>query len=463
MQFRSHTQHLTIALAAFYSPLSRFWELLIGAMLAYIVLYKKDLASRWSNSSDAISIIGLSLFIIGVVWLAKSSLFPGWWALLPTLGAAFLIFAGPNAWVNRHILSNRILVWFGLISFPLYLWHWPLLSFARITQGEVSVELRFILVVASIGLAWLTYRFVESAIRKGGHNRMKVVALVLLMILVGYAGWGIYDREGLEFRYRKMIPLPTEMKHDFEKWEDKGMYPVGSCNPSFVFPKANICLQSSFKTSPDTVVWGDSHAFHAYWGVAKSLGKQGHNVELIGRGGCSFFQYRNDRECYKTFANQSKWIVGNKNIKTVIIIHRNYLSNQSSSEDLNDYTNTLSETLNQLIGEGKSVIYFMAVPELRFNPRMCIGTLPLGRSIALDKCNYLLNREQELQKTYKLMLDKVLEKYPTVKVFDPSSILCRNGKCGAVKDGLVMYTDDNHISESASYLQGEALLNFFKK
>ena len=111
----------TNPVAAFYSPLSRFWELLIGAILAYVVLYKKELVSRFTASSDFISIIGLSLFIVGIGMLKKTSLFPGWWALLPTLGGALLILAGPNGWVNNKILSSRVLVWFGLISFPLYL------------------------------------------------------------------------------------------------------------------------------------------------------------------------------------------------------------------------------------------------------------------------------------------------------------------------------------------------------
>lgn len=98
--------------------------------------------------------------------LTKSNLFPGWWALLPTLGGALLIFAGPQAWVNQKILSNRLLVWFGLISFPLYLWHWPLLSFARIIQGEVSTQLRIGLVVLSIGLSWLTYALLKAQCAK---------------------------------------------------------------------------------------------------------------------------------------------------------------------------------------------------------------------------------------------------------------------------------------------------------
>ncbi len=200
--------------AAFYSPLSRFWELLIGAILAYVVLYKNDLMSRWIKSSDAISVLGFGLFVVGVGLLAKDSLFPGWWALLPTCGGALILLAGPKAWVNQKILSNPVLVWFGFISFPLYLWHWPLLSFAHITQAEVSLPLRAGLVLISIGLAWLTYRFIETPIRKGGLNRLKVSALVFLILLVGYLGFNSYDRKGLEFRNRAFLRQVTTYQFD---------------------------------------------------------------------------------------------------------------------------------------------------------------------------------------------------------------------------------------------------------
>jgi peptidoglycan/LPS O-acetylase OafA/YrhL len=191
----------SLPIAAFYSPLSRFWELLIGAILAYVMLYRKDLVTRWSKQGVVISVIGLCLFILCVIFLTKSSIFPGWWALIPTLAGAALIFAGPHAWVNRTILSHPLFVWLGLISYPLYLWHWPLLSFARIVEGDVpSISIRILLVVLSLILAWLTYRFVERPLRFGRHRKATVAALVLLMTLVGFVGYNTYGRDGLDFR-----------------------------------------------------------------------------------------------------------------------------------------------------------------------------------------------------------------------------------------------------------------------
>ena len=151
------------AVATFYSPQTRFWELMIGSILAYIMINNQNLLVNLKQRyTDALSIFGIGLIIIGFIFITEKNYFPGWWALLPTLGTMLIISAGPGAWFNRMILSNRILVWFGLISYPLYLWHWPLLSFAHILEYQrPSFEIRFIAVLISILLAWLTYQFIE--------------------------------------------------------------------------------------------------------------------------------------------------------------------------------------------------------------------------------------------------------------------------------------------------------------
>jgi peptidoglycan/LPS O-acetylase OafA/YrhL len=195
--------------AAFYSPVTRFWELMVGAVLAYITLHKKAVLIQLGNSNifacchkaiggairnyranDWISFLGAAFLLIGVLQITKGSTFPGYWALLPVLGAALLIAAGDHAWINRFVLSTRFLVWIGLISFPLYLWHWPLLSFARIIEGEVpSYTIRMIAVIASIILAWVTFRLIELPIRLKKNSKVTAIALTLLICCIGYIGY----------------------------------------------------------------------------------------------------------------------------------------------------------------------------------------------------------------------------------------------------------------------------------
>ena len=151
--------------AAFYSPLSRVWELAAGALLAYGGLRRQPYRSSLRRELN--SVAGLLLIVAGLVLIHREKAFPGWWVLLPVLGACLCISAGPGAWLNKHLLGSRLFVWFGLISYPLYLWHWPLLAYVRVIEGTTPVRsIRIAAVAAAIALAWLTYRFVEQAVRR---------------------------------------------------------------------------------------------------------------------------------------------------------------------------------------------------------------------------------------------------------------------------------------------------------
>ena len=146
------------ATAAFYSPIDRFWELMAGGALAYAA---RDVrADAWWRTQTLVrhlcSVIGTTLIAIAIVRFDKAAVFPGWKVLLPVVGAALIIAAGPQAWLNRHVYSRRAAVWVGLISYPLYLWHWPLLSFSRLINGDPSTPIRIAIAAASIVLAALT-------------------------------------------------------------------------------------------------------------------------------------------------------------------------------------------------------------------------------------------------------------------------------------------------------------------
>lgn len=181
--------------ASFYSPQTRFFELLCGSLLAWMTLYKRAAVVSMQDVDgnflpNVLSFLGLLLLAYGFFRINKNFSFPGYWVIVPVGGAVLILSAGPNAWLNRTVLSNRIAVWFGLISFPIYLWHWPLLSFARIVEsGLPSLSVRIAAVLLAILLAWLTYVFVERPIRFGKHGWRKAFVLVVLMLGVGCIGY----------------------------------------------------------------------------------------------------------------------------------------------------------------------------------------------------------------------------------------------------------------------------------
>lgn len=256
-------------IAGFYSPLSRFWELLIGSILAYQHLNGQSL---FKSRQEHKSLFGAILIVIAIALLNSGSTFPGWWALLPTIGAYFIIDAGPTAWLNRRILSNQAFVWFGVISFPLYLWHWPLLSFLSITHsGNAAMELRAIAVIISIFLAWLTYRFVERPIRFGNYSHQKATVLCGLAISIGCIGLASYAAGGLPSRFPAEIRQIANYTYEFASDARATKCWLSAKQPYNGFNEA--CANESPGANSDSiVVWGDSHAARLYPGLAATLG-----------------------------------------------------------------------------------------------------------------------------------------------------------------------------------------------
>ena len=171
--------------ATFYLPAARIWELAAGGLLAWARLRRPHAMARGASLMGA---AGLALLALGLALIDPRRAFPGGWALLPVAGALLCMAAGPAAWTNRRLLAARPMVWFGLISYPLYLWHWPLLSFARIVEGDTpSRGLRAAAALGAVALAWLTWRFVEQAVRRGA-GRATAGALALAMAGVATLG-----------------------------------------------------------------------------------------------------------------------------------------------------------------------------------------------------------------------------------------------------------------------------------
>ena len=190
----------------FYLPVTRLWELSLGSIVAYVQIpgggggahssERVRASLHFFNSPrcrELQAALGVSLLGAAILCLSKYLQFPGWWAAIPTLGSFLLIAAGSRTWVNRVILGNRVMGFVGLISYPLYLWHWPLLSFQRIiSAGRIStVDLIATLALAFI-LAWLTYRFVERPIRSNRKRLKPSMMLVAGIALIGTIGYMSY-------------------------------------------------------------------------------------------------------------------------------------------------------------------------------------------------------------------------------------------------------------------------------
>jgi peptidoglycan/LPS O-acetylase OafA/YrhL len=246
---------------SFYSPISRAWELLAGGMVANrYVDHPEYEQQRFAQRDNLLATIGIVAIGGAAIGLNQSSLFPGIWALLPVLGAV-LIIVSPNSSVNRILLSNRPMVLIGLISYPLYLWHWPLLSYLAIARHGVPNFLEiWIAVIAAFVLAGLTFRFVEIPLRR---NRNAVPGLSFGLVTIGVAGMVTAIASGFGFRFppeiRDIALLPQQNNAGFR---DKCFLEA----PGAEFNSS--CIDQGEK--PLLFLWGDSTAAALYPGLRKA-------------------------------------------------------------------------------------------------------------------------------------------------------------------------------------------------
>ena len=246
---------------SFYSPTSRAWELLAGGIVASRYVDRPELEQQsFARRDNLLATIGIAAIVGAAFGLSKNSLFPGLYALLPVLGA-LLIIVSPNSVVNRILLSNRAMVLVGLISYPLYLWHWPLLSYLAIIRNGVPNFLEiWITIIVAVVLSWLTFRFVEIPLRR---KQGAVSRLAFGLMTIGVVGIVTAVASGFGFRFspeiRDIALLPQQNNAGFR---DKCF--LGGAGSRF----DSDCMEQGEKAL--LFLWGDSTAAALYPGLKKA-------------------------------------------------------------------------------------------------------------------------------------------------------------------------------------------------
>lgn len=471
------------ASGTFYSPLARCWELLAGSLLAWGTLQRKTsspekpsfFSTKWF--ANILSWIGLMLLLTGFWGIHRELRFPGCWALIPVLGAILLIGAGPSAWLNRCVLSNRVLVWIGLISYPLYLWHWPLLSFARVIQGETpSVVVRLGAVAIATVLAWATYRWVETPMRTSkGWPMGKRIVLLLLMLGIGVWGYITYKKEGFPGRssfaqisvHEKQVRRLTE--------DDPGSH--DKCMKTYNLSGYIRFCNLSVTNKPHIALIGDSHARSLYYGLAPVLERREEGLLNIGGRlflGVAVHPSNNDFEIkvYQGGIRATQFAVAEPSIDTVImasvgltaVLDRpNGVFQLLDHPEITDRTKiwefAMRKTVDAFVQVNKKVIFLIDNPEIDFDPRSCFQNRPLPfMHQPRTPCAIRTSKYLEHNKEYRRIVFSVLKDYPTVKVFDAPAYLCDETWCWVRQGGNILYRDKDHLSQAGADLLARELI-----
>jgi peptidoglycan/LPS O-acetylase OafA/YrhL len=430
--FQVHTNPVV----AFYSPINRGWELLLGALLAYQEVFQKDFATQLKlKYATWISSLGLCLIAFAVMAINPNDPYPGWIALLPTFGVVLLIFAGENSWVSKNILSTRILVWVGLISYPLYLWHWPLISFGQIvTQGKLSAVAIWLFIFLAFVLAYLSYRYVEKYLRYQSNKTAFV--LLLLMLIIGFLGWNVWTRDGLKLRE----------KHVINHYGGRPSETDQACLSMFQRYDPRFCRISNSNTKLERVLIGDSIAHNSYEGLAHSYQKEQMNFAMLGWPGMQPLLKQHPEEGYEINVSEKmnqliQDLANNPDIKMIFLTMR---QTQVSS----DFKKQLHRTIHYIAEHQKQVIFIYPPPSLSFEPLDCVG-LPPFRPVLNQPC---VMNESDIEEKYFQERKQLMSELELLKVttYDTYPNICRDKVCSIRSKDNLLYRNRAYLTTVGS-------------
>ncbi|MDD2767814.1 MAG: acyltransferase family protein [Methylococcus sp.] len=472
------------SVATFFLPFTRFWELLFGSTLAY-VHYRRP-AGAPNAFKELQAAAGLALIACAIGVLNKDKDFPGAWALLPTLGAVLLIGAGQGSWINRRLLASRPMVFIGVISYPLYLWHWLLLSFGLILRsGEPLHHRAAILVAAAFLLAWLTYRYIECPVRFGApaHQRFKLVSLWSLLACAGALGYGVFRFDGLPER-PMLADVRLKIDRDLPRLAADGYRGNGIAKALFQgeFKPGDDFFQLGDlpKDQPLTAVIGDSHGNMLYQGLATAAARP-ETILNLGRGSCLPFVgldtvKKNGKSagCQPFVGNAIDFVAQTPNIATVVVaaFYKQYLdggvtlhsaqaggSAQLTASEL--FSTGLANTLERLVRANKRVVLSLDNPDMdRTVMSACYSLLrPLLPRSPETGCQMARSRHDQDQALARRLIEEAAGRFPDkVQVLDPAAVLCDAQYCYAYhRNDLIYQFDGNHLTVKGAVLVAEEL------
>ena len=478
--------------AAFYLPFPRFWELMLGSLLAYGFNFPGSQSAypsrlgRWYAGRFGAGVwtphnvaagVGAVLILSAVFFFDSKIAFPGWWALVPTVGTCLIIAAGSGAWLNRTVLSNQAMVSIGLISYPLYLWHWVGLYFARvIANGEPSWGARWSTVGLSFFLAALTFRFVEFPVRTASRTAKPAFAAAFVMTVIAVVG---------ALAYRTWIPTRPSAE-----WQQIAAAQFDRRAPQSWDENRRLKPYYLGDTShTDILFFGDSHMESYYPRIRRVLEEFSpveRGVALSTGGGCpplpgvdrvdsspplgcaEFFDQTMDyarRMKFKKIVLGGYWSgyflgLNKGDIKGPVL----YASGDTrkvpialGTAQFEQVFQSLEAALVEFRKRGVQVYVVLPTPASKvFDPAALVARFDRFRLgvQAVPSGSYVEKSIFDKQLAPITDVFHELSRRTGIVLIDPAPYLCESAKCGNMKDGRPMYTDDHHLA--GAYVRNHA-------
>lgn len=459
----------------FYLPVTRAWELGAGALLAIWQDGKLRFQSGPSWKTDATGATGLAMVLVSVVRYNAGMRFPGYEAILPVLGSVLILMsAGGRA--NR-ILAIRPLVAIGLISYSLYLWHWPLLSFAEVMSSRPLRPITIVLLMTTaFAAATLSYFFVETPFRtKRAGKTSKVLLSYGFAILILTSLGGVFSiTRGLPWRYPKLYAI--ESRADLDRHHP--------CTSSGDYLRmSSQCVPPPSSTVPAMAVLGDSHAEAVAEGLRDFTAKSGWNLVTLTREACdpikgvrlwSAAGNAQADQCYRFNQSALQYVLTRPDIRVVLltgVLAAAYMPGSSRGDPVRPRDAMSALVLGQgfkneidaLESVGKHVILMEDVPSFPDDPVAGIRyqQIPLRRlfnRLFLSESPEIGNgTSEEISLTISTperlaaaQLEAIAAADSKIILIDPKKALCTADRCYYASATDLYYVDGQHLSRSGA-------------
>jgi peptidoglycan/LPS O-acetylase OafA/YrhL len=422
---------------AFYLLPARAWEMLIGGLLAL----PRFPVPTGPRVGLAASTLGIAMILLGMTSYSDSTRFPGVSALLPCLGAIAVLWGGLVDNPVARMLGRQPLRYLGLISYSLYLVHWPMIVFVN----PDSVGKKILVIAASIALAAVSYQFVEQPVRLNRifWTRTRVLTLSpLLLALMLLVSGGIHLSNGFPGR----LPDNVQEMLSYNHYAFSALYREGTCFLRPDQPPDEFDEQACIPSNSDIILWGDSHAAHYYPGLNEVLRQGGTSLGQLTASACAPLAGRNfparpNCKPFNTYALQT--ILKAK--PRIVLLSASWLIDPLSIKAFEETIDTLTKAGLQIVVLGDGQMYRSAVPNL-LAKRMLRGDLRTKSSNDdLDDLPF--------------KVDQILQ--PAIPVGDFISILrliCPQHSCPMMTpSGVPMLWDRTHLTEEGSVFVAERL------
>jgi peptidoglycan/LPS O-acetylase OafA/YrhL len=457
--------------SAFFHLPTRGWELLAGALLAMNFIPRTASKAR----AESLSAIGLVLMIAPIFLYDKETPFPGLAALAPVLGCALVIYSTANERTRvATLLSWKPIVFVGLISYSLYLWHWPIFAFAtyELVRPLTSLE-AFLGALVAVAAAVISWRFIEQPFRRGGKRpsearsparwlfipaigRAGQVAVALTALLIA-AGSFFQESKGAAWRF------PPEVRVILAQ------VPRAECPSQMSGPKQSTDCQ--FGDAPgDLVLWGDSHARHYLPLIANVFGHGTayltsgcvpvKNAQLITKSGKPVTEdcMKNNRYAMERILATKPKIVVMASRWASIEIEDFYLADDKAEKtreaSRRTFAYAINETVSTLTHAGIKVVLMGQVPEMLYTPVRCFAPF---KQPSWGNCGVVPRAKAEDRQHHVNETLKTLAENNGIVFFSPFSEFCDNAYCYAIKDGKLFYSDGDHLNREGPMLLVDAL------